>query len=538
MSKKDNPFSKKQKFFSVISPCYGMTYKSLEKNAETLNEQEYKTFEWIVVFDGKHKRGAKVMDKIIKKYPKMDISYYHLPKHKGAPAARNFGATKAKGEIYVFLNADNYLYPEALRIWAGIYEQKPEVNRVWGLYDIITADGTKRPVGQVPLNQDGSVWYKAFKYSNFCDSSFPIRKSAYIEWDESVKSLQDWDWAIRQLKRDNFEGKDWHYIHQSFFAAEDAKPGGLSDDSHQNWIERTGYIKKKNGLKKSDMVITSLGASNHAFPLVDMLGADYLPMPSFKKHEYKTVYLIGFYTQEDAQHPYVTKTHMDVFANAPKATKIIHWIGSDILQLRWNCSFEKIKALKEWFKKEKIIHLAEAKFTQKELAEVGIKSMVVPLPPKSLFKPMPLPEKFSVAVYDPGENFDSMYKKEFVMSIVKAMPDIQFYFFGDDSRKGLDGDNFKHIGYIDYNKWFPRFSANLRITLHDGLPLTPIQFMTAGRNAIVTVPLKGAYTVKQNRKEIVSAIRKAKEKPINLKYSKYWRKVMDTRKFIKTIKSL
>jgi glycosyltransferase involved in cell wall biosynthesis len=521
-----NPFDKDQKMFSIISPCYGDDWKHLPKNLDTLKSQEYKTFEWIVVFDGKSIGGVRTMNRLIKENKEMKISYFTI-EHGGAPKARNYGATQAKGDYFVFLNADNYLYPESLRMWADAFEDK-SINRVWGLYDVITTEGMKYSIGNVPVLPNGEVWYKAFKYSNYCDSTCPIRKTAYIPWDETVKSLQDWDWGIRQLKRDNFEGKDWKYIHHSFFAAEDAEPGGLSDDSHQNWIDRTDYVRNKNGIPKSDICVTSLGAPHHGFHIADKLGADYLPMPSFKAHKYKMIYLVGFYTAEDPANPITTTSHMQVFEKTD-AVKIIHWVGTDIMQIRRNCSFEKLEALRAWFKEQKIIHLCEADFTQKELKEVGIKARIIPIPPKTLNEPMKLPEKFTVGIYE--SNVSPMYNRELMFQVIKSMPDIQFYFFGEEANKGQKGDNYEHLGYVDMKEWMPKMSCNLRISVHDGLPLLPIEFMTAGRNVITNVPLKGAYVVGTERKEVCNAIRKAQENSLNLKWSKYWRKKLDFKKY-------
>lgn len=528
-----NPFSKKLNKFSIIGPCYGDDWKNLKESARTLDEQEYKHFEWIVVFDGKNKDGEREMKKLKKKYPKMDISYYTI-EHAGACAARNFGQIKATGDLYAFVNVDNYLYPEALRIWANEFEN-PSINRVWGTYDLEDEQGNKYgAVSGAPTYPNGDVWYEAFKYTNYCDSSFPIRKEAYIPWDETVKSLNDWDWVIRQLKRDNFQGKDFKFINHSFFLAEAPKKGGLSDDSHQNWIERTDYIRNKNGLPKSDICVTSLGAAHHGFHIAKKLEADYIPMPSFKPHKYKVVYLIGFYTAEH-DNSQVTHSHMRVFENF-KGTKIIHWIGTDVLQMHWNCSFQKIKALKKWFKENKIIHLTECEWTRKELRELGIDSKIIPIPPKKLYSPMDLPKEFSVAIYE--SSVSPMYNTVLMEDIVRAMPDVQFYFFGDDLRKGEKGTNYEHLGFIDMDEWMPKFSTNLRVSVHDGLPLLPIEFMTAGRQVIINYPLKGAIEVKKDRKQIVEAIRKAKKTPIDPKWGKYWTKQMDYDLFIKRIRGL
>jgi len=527
-----NPFSKEQKLFSIITPCYNDDYKHLTNVAMALSEQEYKQFEWIVIFDGKSVEGEKELKKVMKKY-KLDISFYTI-EHGGAPKARNFGQTKAKGDYYIFLDADKYLYPESLRMWANDFED-PKINRTWGTYGLIAEKDVQHGLGTAVTYPDGSVWYPSFKFSNYCDSTFPIRATAYIPWDEKCKSLQDWDWAIRQLKRDNFQGKDWKYSNHEFFVMEPVHEGGISDDSHKNWIERTDYVRNKNGIPKSDICVTSLGAPHHGFHVAEKLGADYLPMPSYKPNKYKMIYLLGFYTKEDPSNPITTRLHMQVFENQ-KGKKVIHWIGSDVLNLRWTCNFEKIKALKQWFKDDKIIQLSEIDYIYDELDEVGIKTKIIPIPPQKLNTPIPLPKEFSVAIYENETN--PMYHTELMDKIVKAMPDIQFYFFGDNSKKGKKGSNYEHLGYINVTEWLPKFSCNLRISVHDGLPLLPIEFMTAGRQVVTNVKLKGCIVVDKDIKDIIKGIRQAKKENIDLKWGKYWTKELDFKKYIKSIRSL
>ena len=527
-----NPFSEKEKKFSLCVPCYKETYLCFPKYFECLNNQEYTNFELIVCFDGKSRSGEKMLDTLKKKYPDLDVSCYTI-KHKGACAARNEAVRHATGDFYAFPSPDIYLYPEALRMWANEFEDE-SINRVWGYYDILDQHGELlSPIAQAPIGADGEVWYPAFKFSPYCDGTFPVRKEAYIEWDEDCYSLNDWEYSLRLLAP-TFEGKDWKYVHHSFFSAEYPKTGGLSDDSHKNWMKREAYVKNKNGIKNNDMVVSSLGAPTHAFNVSEILDCDYLKMPSFKDNDYKLVYLLGFYTKEDPSSPGVTKTHMDIFVRS-KGKNVIHWIGTDIFQLRWTCSFEKIKELKKWFKDNKIIHLCEADFTQKELKELGIKAKVVPIPPKKLYKRLDLPDKFTVGIYAPKSEF---YNESLMMEVIRCCPDIQFYLFGNDEVKGQKGDNWEHLGYIDYDEWIPKFSCNLRVTTHDGLPLTPLQFLTAGRNVVSNVPLKGAIRCGKDRVSIVKGLRKAQNSPLSLQVSKYWTKELDYDKYRKAIRGL
>lgn len=515
-------------------PVYGVTYLDFPKFFEALNKSDYKNFEIIVTFDGKHPKGEKMLKKMMKEYPDFDVRYQTID-HVGCTGARNACVPLATGDYYVFTAPDCYLYPEALRIWANAFDEDPEVMRVWGLYDVLRQDGsTINAIGQVPF-KNGEVWYPAFKFSPYADATFPIRKEYFEPWDVDCKSLNDWEWSVRYLKKDNFSGRGWKYIPMSFFIAEDAKPGGLSSDSHSNWEERKHYLLSRNGIEEKDICVTSLGAPVHGINTSEILDAEFLTMPGFKKHHYKAVYLLGFYLREDPNQPgFVTRSHMDVFSGN-KGKNIVHWIGTDIYDLRWHCSFEKIKALKKWFKENKVIHLCEADFTQKELAEVGIKARIVPLPPEKLYTPVPLPEKFSVGVYLPSS---STYKPELIQEVVGAMPDVQFYLFGDEERKGQKGDNWEYLGYIDYDEWIPKLSCNLRITAHDGLPLTPLQFMTAGRNVVTNVPLKGAIQVEATKESIIKGIRQAQKTPLKKSVSDYWIKELDKDKFVKTIRGL
>jgi glycosyltransferase involved in cell wall biosynthesis len=528
--KTTNPFRQDLALFSIISPCYGQDWKHLETNYNTLKAQEYKEWEWLVIFDGQNQFGVKKMKELIARDPELRITY-HVIVHAGACAARNYGATLAQGEYYSFLNADNFLYPEALRMWANAFEN-PKINRVWGLYDIKTAQGVKGTIGSAPLYPNGQVWYPAFKYQNYCDSSFPIRAAAYTPW-RNLPALQDWDWAIRQLQRDNFKGEDWEYIPHSFFLAEDAEPGGLSEYSHTHWWELTRQIRHDNGIPDSDICVCSLGAPHHGFHIAEKLGADYLPMPSFKEHHYKMVYLIGFYTAEDANNPYVTKTHLDVFERN-KGKNVIHWIGTDVLQLRYNCSWKKIQELKQIWRDKKVIHLTEFKPTYKEMAEVGIETKIIPIPPRKLYNILPLSSEFTVGIYE--SNRSPMYNKEFMDEIVRNMPDVKFLYFGEDENKGQKGDNYEHLGYV--SNVIEKCSINLRITPHDGLPLLPIEFLMAGRGVITNVPLKGAITVKKDRKMVIEAIRRMRKMTLDPRVSKYWRKQMNFEKYKKRIRRL
>lgn len=87
---------------SVIIPTYNEE-KVIGKCLESLSKQSTKDFETIVVDDGSTDGTTKVVSQItIHKSP---VVVFHQ-KHLGPGSARNIGASKAKGKVLVFVDAD------------------------------------------------------------------------------------------------------------------------------------------------------------------------------------------------------------------------------------------------------------------------------------------------------------------------------------------------------------------------------------------------------------------------------------------------
>jgi glycosyltransferase involved in cell wall biosynthesis len=70
-----------------------------------LLKQTYSPLEIIVVDDGSTDSTVSIVENLKDTYRKGFLSLYHQS-HKGPATARNFGASKAKGEILVFVDAD------------------------------------------------------------------------------------------------------------------------------------------------------------------------------------------------------------------------------------------------------------------------------------------------------------------------------------------------------------------------------------------------------------------------------------------------
>ena len=100
--------------FSIIIPLYNKE-KYIERCLDSLLDQglEPNEYEVIIVDDGSKDSGALVVENYAKRNKDVRIELI-IQKNQGPSAARNNGLNKATGEYVYFLDADDYLAPNAL----------------------------------------------------------------------------------------------------------------------------------------------------------------------------------------------------------------------------------------------------------------------------------------------------------------------------------------------------------------------------------------------------------------------------------------
>lgn len=444
------------------------------------------------------------------------IRAFTLPNVKNACLARNFGYEKSTGKFVAHPPADCVLFPGTLRTWIESLEEFPEYDFLYGGYKF-----------GPPLNQtffsEGYNDYTIQKY-NYIDGSFPYKREFFVPWDPNIKSLQDWDFWLNMILTKKAKGL---YRPEIFFETVPPHEGGLSYDSAAHWLERVKQIRSKYGLKEDKICVVSPGAPFHAINLAKILDEGYSLDPSFKPNEYEMIYLLGFY-------PSLGDRCARVFRTAEQlqysGKKVIHWVGSDVMQML-HLPFIQLKQLVLTFKQVNIVHLVEFEQTQKELAEIGIEAEIVPLPPKQFYELTPLPKKFTVACYLPEVN-ESLYYPEFMEKLTKEMTDVSWIFFGNRGRIGKH-KNVEFAGHVDdMAGLIKQCSAIVRFTQHDGLPLSLVEFKSAGRQALFNLPLPYMESVNSFDVEAVKKIIYAmKDKPLDKEGAKYWRELCSPEKY-------
>ena len=121
---------------SVVIPAYN-SRKFLPVAIESVLAQTYLAVEIIVVDDGSTDNLKAVCDD----YP--TVKYIYQP-NQGAASARNTGIGASKSNYLVFLDSDDYLFPEAIEIGVDCLNASPEAGFVFGsyLFKSINPDGS------------------------------------------------------------------------------------------------------------------------------------------------------------------------------------------------------------------------------------------------------------------------------------------------------------------------------------------------------------------------------------------------------------
>ena len=540
---------------SFIVPVHAnnLDAPTLKRCLLSLDEQDYPNMEVIVVLNGGEDKN---LEKTVQFFVDQD-SKYRLIKEEtpGACHARNVGFYHSKGEIVSFFNSDYRLKPGMARLWVETLIKNPDCGFAYGGYEYASSPAVpywSKPFDVYQLTQ-----------ANYIDCGFPLWRKYFVEWDPEVKSLQDWDFWLRVVKTHKVKG---HYMEgDTTFIAELPRKGGLSMDSANNWVERVKFVKNKNNIHMSPLLVTSLGAPFHAAEISKILKAEFRGGDTiYKPNDYKALYMIGFYLKPGDQ----GNEHPRILASfSPEVKKIIHFVGADIYWLR-KFPYDALKIMSGVMRMGSHHILCENEIAQKELDDMGIKAEIVPIPTYNEFEYRPLPNKFKVAIYLTDKSDFDKYVQFHTLSIVRAMPDVEFSGYGDGA-KNFNTPNFKHYGNIpikEFKNFVYDHSAVLRLVRHDTLPMAACDFFQAGRHVISNIPMryglyintKGKEPINEwdmyapgfsnlnwpkTKKEIVRDIRNVRDHAevytkVLREASKYWIKHLDRKKYIKTISKM
>lgn len=450
--------------FSFIIPCYKSS-RNIAKVIGNIVDQDFRDYEIICVLDG----PDEIAESIIKSFPQVK---YKVIEHGGACKARNEGFGMSTGRIIIFNDSDVYWRPGILRTFHEEFKKTPEIDFLYGGFRWTDMKG-----GHIPHEFDPHL----LEVSNFIDTGNPVKRE-WIEkvggWDESLKRWQDWDLFLRIVKAGGRGRKIMDFTRDT-----DAPHSG-SISGQDNYVETYKIVRAKNNLPNRPICATSLAAWGHALRIAKSCDWDVWHEPGMLPNDYKAIYLLGMFPESVQNH---AQMFLDNFKKAPRDCQyIIHWIGTDVLHMQSLIPFVQAKNIRKMFERRNVIHLFQSEHNAKEMRELGFEGTVLPLPVKNEYERLPLPEKFTVVIYD-HDGVDQKWHKMIVMELTKAMPDVEFIFFGNKNAVGKER-NTEWLGRVAIKDVIKKASCLLRLTVHDGYPVAPIEFLFSGRKSILNIP--------------------------------------------------
>lgn len=177
---------------------YNRAKKYLPKAIESVLNQTFKDFEFIIVDDGSTDRTSKV----VASYKDSRIKYYRI-KHFGCDTRpKNIGTKRSNGKYLAYLDDDCQFRPDHLQ--ALLREIEKEENEgvvmVYGDRWVTFEDGKRK--GQIGVY--GDFDQAELMRRNFIDTSDVLVKREAIfkvgGWNENIKKFIDWNLWVRMAK--------------------------------------------------------------------------------------------------------------------------------------------------------------------------------------------------------------------------------------------------------------------------------------------------------------------------------------------------
>jgi glycosyltransferase involved in cell wall biosynthesis len=184
--------------YSIIIPCYKQAH-FLQQCLDSLLVQEYKNWEAIVINDGSPDNTNEVVQKYSAKDPRIKLV---VKANGGLSSARNLGIANALGNRFIFLDADDYMYPNCLIETAKAFQNEDDKVLVQYGYTYVTEDKKSILHSVLPSGRKELIPKIFSEVLGPCHTICISKKmcDSVGFFDESLQSLEDWDFWLRAAK--------------------------------------------------------------------------------------------------------------------------------------------------------------------------------------------------------------------------------------------------------------------------------------------------------------------------------------------------
>lgn len=183
----------KTPYFSVVIPTYNRA-KRLSQTLQSVLDQKFKDFEIVVIDDGSSDNSEEACQALSDPH-----IHYFWQENAGPAAARNNGATRARGKYIAYLDSDDRWHPDYLQDVAVQLNTSGDNCFLYG--QIVVDRGVDRywikPARAKAANEN--IFDYLYLCSGFMQTStliIPRELAAKVSWDESITFGDNDQYAI------------------------------------------------------------------------------------------------------------------------------------------------------------------------------------------------------------------------------------------------------------------------------------------------------------------------------------------------------
>jgi glycosyltransferase involved in cell wall biosynthesis len=186
-------------FVSIIVPTHNRALQ-LKETVDSILNQTYSNFEIIIVSDA----STDDTKNVVANFKDERIRFFELPSNLRLPSrVRNFGASKAEGDLIAFCDDDDIWLPRKLRVQIDQLRHNPKLNLISSRASLFP--GYERILGYIQFRNNIVNYDNLLKDNTIVTSSVLMRTSLFRElggFDESITLHigEDWDLWLRVLR--------------------------------------------------------------------------------------------------------------------------------------------------------------------------------------------------------------------------------------------------------------------------------------------------------------------------------------------------
>ena len=178
---------------SVIMPAYNVA-GFIAAAIESVLKQTYTHWELLVIDDG----STDATPEVIGRCRDGRIRRFRTS-NRGLAAARNYGLTRARGELIAFLDSDDLWFPDKLDVQVGVLERERNVGLVYSNVWRISESGRRLGMRRFALSRlpQGSCLDSLLVRNGVIAPSTVMLRRSVIEkagtFEPTLRAVEDWD---------------------------------------------------------------------------------------------------------------------------------------------------------------------------------------------------------------------------------------------------------------------------------------------------------------------------------------------------------